>query len=193
MKALRNWLLGAVAVLAIIVGGGGGMANARIETSVCVGLVEQYRHDHPPSDMVVFAYPDSGPNKINCFYDANTAVGKIVERICGNGKADYSESGWVEHICRIEGVFRANQGRELIRVNKVTLVPAPAPVSSDDDAITCSGKSICNFGKRCSFAVKLAPVSKEEMADRDDVQVTDKDTVLWVRPGAKSDGGGEGE
>jgi hypothetical protein len=176
--------------------------------------------------MVVFAYPDSGPNKINCYYDANTAVGKIVERICGNGKADYSESGWVEHICRIEGVFRVNQGRELIRANKVTLVPAPAPVSSDDDAITCSGNiwnisndtrtawleighgiyqcsvqvsseagkkilSICNFGKRCSFAVKLAPVSKEEMADRDDVQVTDKDTVLWVRSGAKSDSGGE--
>lgn len=52
--------------------------------------------------------------------------------------------------------------------------------------------SVCNLGKRCTIRVELAPKTEEEMADQDDVVITDKDRVLSVRPGAADDTGEAG-
>jgi GTP-dependent phosphoenolpyruvate carboxykinase len=52
--------------------------------------------------------------------------------------------------------------------------------------------SVCHPGKRCTVRVEIVPKTDEEMADQDGVVITDKDKVLWVRPGAADDSGFQG-
>jgi hypothetical protein len=47
--------------------------------------------------------------------------------------------------------------------------------------------SVCNLDKRCTIRVELAPRTDEELAGVDDVEITEKDKVLSVRPGAADD------
>jgi hypothetical protein len=64
------------------------------------------------------------------------------------------------------------------------------------DVASQAGKkilSVCKLKSRCTVKVDLAPRTAEEMAEQDDVVVSDKDEVRWVRSGAADDTGEAGD
>ena len=54
--------------------------------------------------------------------------------------------------------------------------------------------SVCRYGKRCTFKVEIAPRTEAWMTgySGDDVEITDRDRIISVHPGAADDSGEKG-
>jgi Bacterial SH3 domain len=112
------------------------------------------------------------------------------------------KSGWVwlEYLICQNGVGRgANGGKVVICSGKLWNINEDY-IEIGHGIYQCSVKnvaseagkkilSVCNLGKRCTIRVEIVPKTADEMADQDNVVITDKDKVLSVRRGAADDTG----
>jgi hypothetical protein len=139
MTKFRNFLLGATAVLALL---GGGVGNAAADT--CEGMVKWssggYAQEQHERGVDLAEIRRINPTDTLCWFKDTTAAGKKILSVCDRFPGDDTTTfPRAKHLCHIEGKFGAR--REVVRADKVTLVPAPVPVSNDDDTAPDAVKS----------------------------------------------------